>query len=234
MLLLMVLWLVVKINSSTSLLCLLLGISILIVLQYPPIMRHIKYLGVYCLGFGSILILGYSVPGLIDKIAQVMGRESTLTGRTEIWSDLLKEPVNQFIGTGYQSFWLGAGAVRMWEKYYFHPVQAHNGFLETYLNGGLIGVSLLVTTIIFTGYKLRKEMLQGSSIGVLLFSYFIASLFYNWTEALFGGLNLVWIILTVAALYYPVDRMVVPEVSRRGVQGFARGVLNRISARIPV
>jgi exopolysaccharide production protein ExoQ len=202
-LLLMVFWLLDKANSMTSVVSLMLGTSILLVMRIPYAKSQVRYLGMYSLALGGVIFLLYSIPGMLESLVGMLGRNMTLTGRTDLWADLMKEPVNPILGTGYKSFWLGPGAVHMWEKYYFHPNQAHNGYLETYLNGGLVGLSLLIGTIISTGKKLRKELLLGNSYGILCFTFLAVFVFYNWTEAMISGTNLVWIILIVAALTYP-------------------------------
>jgi len=200
-LLVMVFWLIVKTGSTTALICLVLGTGLMLFMKIKVVRRQVRYLGTYSLIFGLLIFLLYSVPGVLESLVKMVGRDMTFTGRTEIWTDVLAEPINPLLGTGYQSFWIGPGGAHMWEKYYFHPVQAHNGYLETYLNGGLIGLSLLVATLIYTGSKLKKDLLAGSSFGTLLFSLFITAILYNWSEAMFSGLNLIWLVLIVAALY---------------------------------
>jgi exopolysaccharide production protein ExoQ len=217
----MVIWLIFKASSSTALVCLLLGVCILLLIRYPIVKKQVRYLGTYTLALIFFMLIVYSFRGILETLVELVGRDLTLTGRTDIWADVLKEPINPLLGTGYQSFWLGSGGVHMWEKYYFQPVQAHNGYLETYLNCGLIGLSLLIAMIIYTGNKLKKELLLGSSFGALLFSFFVAAIFYNWTEAMFGGLNLIWIILCIAALHYPFPNETIPGNfvrSARGIQ----------------
>jgi O-antigen ligase len=83
----------------------------------------------------------------------MVGRDTTLTGRTNLWAELLREPINPLLGTGYQSFWPGPRTEYFWAKYSFHPNQAHNGYLETYLNGGFLGVCLLVAMIVSAGSR---------------------------------------------------------------------------------
>jgi len=203
-LLLMMVWLVDKARSSTSTASLILGIGLLLSMQLPFARRQVRYLGTYSLLTGFlILVLLYSVPGIFDAVVGIFGREATLTGRTDMWKDLLKEPINSVIGTGYHSFWLGPGAERMWEKYYFHPTQAHNGYLETYLNGGLVGLFLLVAMIVSTASRVKKEVLWGDRFGMLLFSFLVVIVFNNGMEATLGGVNVFWFILLIAALYYP-------------------------------
>jgi len=210
-LVLMLLWLISVTQSSTSLVCIIVGISILLFMRRPFARRQVKYLGTYGFMVGSLMLLIYSVPAIQELLVGIVGRDSTLTGRTDLWADLLREPINPLLGAGYNSFWLGTRAEELWEKYSFHPIQAHNGYLEMYLNGGLIGVFLLMSTIISTGRKLKKGLMLGSSYGALLFSFFVCAVLYNWTEAMFSCLSIVWIILLIAIVNYPSQLRSMPE-----------------------
>lgn len=201
-LLMMVFWLLSIAGSATALISLILGAAFLLFMQLPFAKKQIRYLGSYSLAIAFFIILLYVIPGIDEAFLKLMGRDATFTGRTAIWEDLLKEPINPLVGTGYQSFWLGDGAQRIWDKYYFHPTQAHNGYIETYLNVGVIGVFLLIALIVSTAIKLKQETLLGSSFGMLRFSFLVLAVIYNWTEAMFGGLNLIWFILLIAVLNY--------------------------------
>jgi O-antigen ligase len=109
-------------------------------------------------------------------------------------------PINPLLGAGYQSFWLGRHTERLWEVYTFKPIQAHNGYLETYLNGGLAGLTLLLGMFLATGRRLGSEMLSGSAFATLRFNFFIVVLVYNWTEAMFSILSPLWLLLLLAAM----------------------------------
>ena len=222
-LLLMAFWLVIIAKSSTALACLLLGIGIIFFMRLPLARRQIKYLGSYSLGVGFFLIFLYTVPGVLETFVQIVGRDTTLTGRTDLWEDVLKEPINPVLGTGYQSFWLGPRAERIWDKYYFHPNQAHNGYLETYLNGGLVGLCLLVGMIISGGRKLKNALLLGRNDETLSFTFFVLVLFSNLTEATLNRLSLVWLILIISVVNCP--RL--PEIVNEGVVRGARDNMKR-------
>jgi len=215
----MLLWMFSIVNSSTSLVCFILGTGILIFMQYPLVQKQIKYLGIYCLITASLILFVYFIPGILETFTKMVGRDVTLTGRTDIWALLLREPINPIFGKGFQSFWLGPTAERLWEMYYFHPTQAHNGYLETYLNGGLIGLCLLMTIIISVGSKLKKELLLGINHGILLFSFFIVTIAYNWTEAVYNKLSLFWLVFLFAALTYPPSSEVKDESTAKSVHG---------------
>ena len=91
----------------------------------------------------------------ITYVVEALGRNTTLTGRTEIWDDLFRMDFSPWVGTGFESFWLGERADYMANRYYFHPNQAHNGYIEMYVNLGLIGVGFLVLLMASGTGKLR-------------------------------------------------------------------------------
>ena len=203
MLLSMAAWLMYLASSMTALMCLLLGIGILVFMKFTFFRRQVRFIGTYSLVLGLLVLFILCFPGILETLVKALGRDLTFTGRTDLWTDLIDEPVNPLLGTGYQSFWLGSRADSLWEKYYYHPIQAHNGYLETYLNGGLMGTCLLMAMIVSTGSKLKKQLQFESSFGAILLAIFVAAIFYNLTEAMFGRLTLFWVILTIAALYQP-------------------------------
>ena len=47
-------------------------------------------------------------------VLQSMGRDPTLTRRTDIWKLVLGMAGNPVFGTGFESFWLGARLERVW------------------------------------------------------------------------------------------------------------------------
>jgi O-antigen ligase len=143
-----------------------------------------------------------------------MGKDLTLSGRTDLWEYLLNTPINPILGSGYQSFWLQSYAAELWAKYYFHPTQAHNGYIETYLQGGLLGLFLLLAMIAETGGKLKRELVQGDPYGSLRFTFLVVAIFYNWTEALFNKLSPVWIILLLAVLTCSREAMFFEKTSK--------------------
>jgi O-antigen ligase len=202
-LLVLALWLIIQVGSSTAQACLVLGTCVLLVMQFPFAQRQVRYLGSYTAVLIFLILILYTTPSILESFVQLMGRDMTLTGRTDVWTDLLSIPIDPVVGTGYQSFWLGPYAVQMWEKYTFHPNQAHNGYLETYLHGGLVGVCLLIAMIISAGSKLKTEVVHGDGYGIFRLTLLGIAMFYNWTEAFFNKLSPVWIIVLLAALSYP-------------------------------
>src|SRR5437764_14042065 len=87
-----------------------------------------------------------------------MSRTSTLSRRTILWTHLLQLHTNPSLGTGFDSFWLGGRLKQLEGIFFFIPNEAHNGYLETYLNLRLIGVFLVIGLFVATLWKIRPEL----------------------------------------------------------------------------
>lgn len=205
--LLMALWLFHKANSMTSLACFALAAGLIAVAGFSRLGR--KRAIVHLLVLAAVLACFSTL--FIDRsggVLTAMGRNPTLTGRTEIWKLVPRVSGNPLVGTGFESFWLGDRLEKLWTM--DHGLlkginEAHNGYLEMYLNLGWIGVGLLAM-LILTGYRnvmtaLRRDRQAGS----LQLGYFTVAVIYSFTEAGFRMLNPVWIMFLFATLAIPVS-----------------------------
>ncbi|MCM0082857.1 O-antigen ligase family protein [Geomonas sp. Red32] len=200
-LLILIGYLIVIARSATALLCLAGGSTILILMRFAGFRSQIRHLGLYSLLGGCTLATLFVFTDFTDMLVKSVDKDITFTGRTDIWAGLLSEQVDPLIGTGYSSFWLKPSMMGQ-----FHNIiQAHNGYLDTYLNGGLIGLALLLCVIAATAGKVRRQVLDGSNFALLLFSAFVISLFYNLSETMFNRLNLVWFMFLLAAVDFSCD-----------------------------
>ena len=191
----MTLWLLRKANSSTALACTIVGASILIAMRYPTIRAKAQRMGVYGAA-GVIILLFFEMTfGLSEIVIKLLGRDVTLTGRTDIWSAVLTEKINPLLGAGFYSFWLGDRPERLSDKLYYHLNQAHSGYLETYLNSGWIGVLLLAAVLVSAARRIQDRVAVGSNVDGLRLAFLISSAVYNFTEAAFDRLNMLWFFL---------------------------------------
>jgi exopolysaccharide production protein ExoQ len=186
-------------RSATSLLCLAIGIALLLLMRVSALRNQVRNLGTYALVATFTIFSLFVFTDVTELMVKMVEKDMTFTGRTDIWAGLVSEPINPLIGTGYSSFWLQPAMMGS----YHNIIQAHNGYLETYLNGGWLGVFFLAGLILATGHRVRNEIITGSSFAVLLFTVFVISLFYNLSETMFNRLDLVWFMFLVAALRYP-------------------------------
>jgi O-antigen ligase len=194
----MVAWLLCMANSMTSLSCFIMGSILLFAtnLRYfirRPTAVHGLVAAMMVIS-GSVLFFGAS-----PEAFQTLGRNATLTGRTEVWGMLLSLGTSAWVGTGFESFWLGSRLERIWDRYWWHPTEAHNGYLEVFLNLGWLGVGLLLV-IIAVGYKkVFRAWRDDPRTGCLLLTYFFVGLIYNFTEAAFFRMQApVWIFFLLA------------------------------------
>jgi exopolysaccharide production protein ExoQ len=189
-----------KAHSMTSILSLLIALGVMWALgrQWVNKKQILTYAVVGVVVLGS-LELAF---GIFEKIVDLTGHETTIAGRAQLWHDLLEFPVNRVLGTGFESFWLGSRLQEIWDTHWWHPIQAHNGYLETYLNLGLVGLFLLVGLLVSTFRKIRLELLYNFEWARFRLGFFVAFIFHNWTEASFRGLGLSWFMFHIIALEY--------------------------------
>lgn len=199
----MAIWLLVLSDSKTSLSCFVLTSGLIAALTFLKVARkrvvvHILVAAVVLSCF-SVLFLGIGRGAL-----QTMGRNPTLTGRTDIWNLLLKVPINPVFGTGFESFWLGKRLAFLWSFPIVDGItEAHNGYFELYLNLGFVGVAFLAG-LLWTGYRNILRLLdRDPEAGRLRLGYFVIALVYNFTEAGIRTSDLVWIAFIFAITALP-------------------------------
>ena len=145
------------------------------------------------------LLINPSV-GLVEAV----GRDSTLTGRLDIWKMVLPLTVNPLFGAGYESFWLGPRLDKIWSNSWGErPNQAHNGYLELYLDLGWVGLALLGLVMIWGYWGILRTLRSYPAIGRVKLAFFAVAATYNLTEHAFRELHPVWILFLLAVTVIP-------------------------------
>ena len=193
-------WLLSMAHSSTSLISLLVGVLLVTILGLRFVDK--RFIGTYLVISVLVLVAAEWAFGIYANALQLLGKDATLTDRTLLWRDLLSVKVNPLFGTGFESFWLGERFRKLAESRWWQPNQAHNGYLETYLNLGLVGLFLLIGLLIATFWKGRRELLTNFQFGRFRLGFLVAVIAYNWTEASFKALHPVWFVFYIIALDY--------------------------------
>jgi len=196
----MVAWVFVKSQSATSLVCTLLGAGIIWAMRLQFFRSRMNRMELYVFALAVLLVLLDSVLDIRAIFVSQLGRDMTFSGRTGIWERALSVPINSLIGTGYYSFWLDPGRVAQVSKGYFFKLnEAHSGYIETYLNEGLIGLFLLVTFLISAYRKIKRDVLSGeNSFNALRLAFLAIGIVYNLTEAAFDRMDFIWFVLLFA------------------------------------
>ncbi len=205
LLLAMVAWLTRLANSKTSLFALVIGIAVVLALQFAKVKRH---LWSFLIATVLVAAIANALFAVNSAVLEASGRDASLTGRTGIWQTVLSEPINPVLGTGYTAFWLGERLQRIWSLYpRTRLLQAHNGYIEVYLNLGVVGLALL-GGVLWTGLRnARRRLLSAhyetgnlaDSLHTFGIAYILAYLIYNITEATFVGLNFLFILFLLVA-----------------------------------
>jgi O-antigen ligase len=186
--------------------CAVLCSALILVMKVPALRKTIKSLGAYVAIIAFLLVLLQAfglMEVIIAKFAVMVGRDPTLHGRTQIWQALLSEDMNPLIGEGYYSFWSMGRMKKLSEKYYYLINEAHNGYIESYLNTGLLGLSLLIAFLVSSANTIKKYILAGVSYGSLRFAFLVSSIFYGVSEAVFNRLSFLWMVLLLSSMEYP-------------------------------
>lgn len=194
-------WLLRMAQSSTSLVSVLIATTLVLVLGFRWV--NPRYIGAWLV---TALIVGAVAEGffgIYSGILHLLGKSSNLSDRTQVWHDVLQIKINPILGAGYESFWLGDRLKILWAKWWWHPNEAHNCYLETYLNLGLIGLALLLGWFFATYRKARRDLMDGLDWGQFRLAFLVATLFYDWTEAPFKAVDPVYFIFFLIAIDYP-------------------------------
>jgi O-antigen ligase len=201
----MVLWLLWMCDSMTSISCFVMASGLMVLVSRPraargPVMVHLLVAAM--LGLSLFAVFFDSSGGLLQGI----GRNPTLTGRTAIWEAVLPLAGNPLIGTGYESFWLGDRLESFWslnEGAFAGIQEAHNGYLELFLNLGWIGIALIAFLIVMAYPKVIASFRRDPAAGSLGLAFFVSEVVYNFTEAGFRMMFPLWIFFLLAILGIP-------------------------------
>jgi O-antigen ligase len=141
--------------------------------------------------------------GLRDLVLHLLGREPHLTERTDIWQVVRGFNTDPVFGVGFWSFWTGERQEEAWSLIGRKFNQAHNGYLEQYLNLGYVGVAFIVMVMLSGLVKIRRQLRLDHAAGMLRLSFLVVAILYNITEASFYGLNNMWMLLLLACIEGP-------------------------------
>lgn len=225
--LVMIGWLFSLADAKTAVVCSGIGTGLALALGFKSVQKH---LGRYLLVALAVFIVFHVWLGITEMLVSSLGRNMTLTGRTDLWPVVLGMAGNPVLGVGFESFWLGERLRTLQAMWYFKPNQAHNGYIEIYLNLGWAGLLLLAGMVISSYIALRKtlarslgagriELADFSRIGI---GYLIAYLVFNFTDASFKSLNVLFVVFLLFAIRCPERSLVASHTDRTRMAGIHR------------
>lgn len=176
-------------GSSTAQLSLIASIIILVFIKlFQNKIRMFTF--IFYVLIGSYFLANTAVgfffnTSILKSITLASGRDMTFTGRTYIWDAVLEEAAqNPIVGTGYGMFWTGARYQRLEAKPGVYDIkQAHNGYIETYAQIGIIGLILLIIVLVTSLNKRLNGISSDFQFNSLAIAFIIQNLLAEFFEA---------------------------------------------------
>ena len=161
-----------------------------------------------------VIVFGVVTPFVggttVGSFTSTLGRDETLTGRTEIWADLLPIAMQRPVG--------GRGFGGIWTPSFreIHKVgEAHSGYLAILLDTGFIGLLLFSIFILSCFQKAQKVLSYDYDWGSLWICFLLMALIFNITESTFDSLTAhftaVLVLLRISSIRASPD---VPEITQ--------------------
>jgi O-antigen ligase len=150
---------------------------------FQPIIGRLfsfTFLFLFFLALSTIICFNLDI---LDAIFLFFGRESTFSGRIDLWASMFKlAKENLLLGSGFGGFWVvGSPAMELlYKEFPWFPNQAHLGYLDIFNETGLIGLLLFVFMVF--SYFLNLLKVEKSH----LWKWFvICVLLLNFSESTF-------------------------------------------------
>lgn len=198
--------LLISCQATGPILCMLLSVIYVIFLsqrRFNPAL----FFWVVSLGF---LFVSLTVIPLFAEILEFLGKDITLTGRTNMWSQVIEVMTNThtWTGFGYVMFWRDPSAYGLihagFNQYSFlgnMTSGSHNMILDLWLNIGLIGIILLFLLTMITMFRYKK---MANEQYLFVSSYMIYFTLHGLTERAFDPSNyltlLFFVVVATASL----------------------------------
>ena len=219
-------------NSQTSLVCLVIVIGIVVLSRAPFIApqpsRLIPFLAASAVAY---YVLDATLH-IKDEILALLGRDANLTERAGLWELVRSLEASPIIGAGFMSFWSGERMETIWRTLGEGINQAHNGYLEQYLNLGYVGVGFIAAIIASGLLNVRTHMNTDSSAALLRLCFISVAILYNYTEASFYGINNMWVMLLLGS--FDNQGVRVAEASSPAAAAVTTVRRTRVAARVPI
>jgi O-antigen ligase len=135
-----------------------------------------------------VMILGTMTPfvsgSTVAGFTSALGRDSTLTGRTDIWAGLLPSVQRQpLLGCGFGAFWDSQTTA-------IHRVnEAHNGYLDVLLQLGFVGLLFTAMFLVSFGRKAQRLLYHDFDWGCLCLCVLLMTVLHNITESSIDSFN---------------------------------------------
>jgi len=149
--------------------------------------------------WSGVTILGLVVLAYVtmpDVLLGLLGKDETLTGRTDIWASLgdaiEKKPV---LGYGYLAFWGLDSEPRYWleRAVDWNAPSGHNGWLDLAISLGVVGVTIYAIDLAITFWRASRLSLT-SPAGVFAVGFLAQFMLFAMSESIIIAQNsILWV-----------------------------------------
>lgn len=181
--------------SATSFLTLITGIVIMLLVTMAS-KKEVKLDKIIITSTIIVVSIGISIPfsGKLpsETLPKLLNRSVTLTDRTQIWTSLVPYAKKHILlGYGYGGFWTT-------ELRNHIASHAHNGYLDTILDLGLIGLFLFIVFILKMIIKSLESLKNKIYLSFYLLPLIFIIILRSISESPFGEFNsfYMWLILS--------------------------------------
>jgi O-antigen ligase len=153
----------------------------------------------------------------IAAVLEALGKDPTLTGRENIWAAVLDAVHdNLLLGGGYGAGWSTLVGTYMEEVLGRQIGHAHNGYLNTIVDVGVLGLVITLCFYLAIGFRILSELVRNRSWELVLFTstLFIFIIVGNWVASFLMKYNSIFWVMMVCCyckLYVPA-RLSAPSV----------------------
>lgn len=194
-------WNLFTANSATSESCFILGVLIMSVTSLRRFRGRPSAVNAF---IRTIVLIGglIKITGADVAVFHILGRRPDLTGRaSDIWPLLIPMAPNVLVGAGFESFWLGPRLLKVWNALPgLYVTEAHNGYIELYLNLGAIGIIILFAILIHAYRRSVAAFRFNPAFAGLTLAFVLAAALYGYTEAGFRSLDYAWSFLVISMI----------------------------------
>jgi exopolysaccharide production protein ExoQ len=159
-----------------------------------------------------VTVGSFFIDTIQSSVLQLFGKTSDLSGRTSIWAaswlSIAKHPL---LGYGFHGFWRENNeslTARALIPNHWDAPHAHNGYIETLLELGIVGLVIIVTGfIILAGRAFRRYRASADLLELWPIMLALLFCFYNMSESMDMVENTVgWILFTSAVFTDAVEQ----------------------------
>ena len=187
-------------RGKTALVCLLLGLALLAVSRFARRGPARAVLAVWASGTVA-LAAGFAAFVVPEVFFHAIGKDPTLTGRTQIWTAVLGQVAQRpLTGFGFAAFWnkQAVPAMVVARQTGWVAPEAHNGWLDLLAQVGWIGAALAALGCL-VGVVFAVIRWSGRGDGGFASIYLVIFLAMSLAESvLLSGNDLIWVVFIAA------------------------------------